>query len=61
LKEEVHEELVAELQKLEKDGLAEVHVEEFTDADPKNEQVAKLSRTTVRIIVSPGVPYRPLI
>jgi hypothetical protein len=43
----VHEELVAELQKLEKDGLAEVHVEEFTDADPKNEQVAKLSRTTV--------------
>ncbi|KAJ9103166.1 hypothetical protein QFC21_002588 [Naganishia friedmannii] len=46
LKEQVHEELVAELQKLEKDGLAEVHMEEFTDADPKNEQVAKLSRTT---------------
>lgn len=47
LKEEVHEELITELQKLEKEGLAEIQVEEFTDADPKNEQVAKLSRTTV--------------
>ncbi|KAJ9119165.1 hypothetical protein QFC22_003657 [Naganishia vaughanmartiniae] len=46
LKEEVHEELVAELKELEEEGLAEVQVEEFTDADPKDEQVAKLSRTT---------------
>lgn len=33
---------------LDDEGIADVFVEEFTDADPKDEQVAKLSRTTVR-------------
>ncbi|KAJ9110104.1 hypothetical protein QFC19_001775 [Naganishia cerealis] len=49
LKGEIHEQLVAELQTLEQDRIAEVHIEEFTDADSKDEQVAKLSRTTILI------------
>ncbi|KAJ9119170.1 hypothetical protein QFC22_003662 [Naganishia vaughanmartiniae] len=48
LKQETHEELVAGLQSLEQEGIAEVHVEEFADGDAKEDQVAKLSRTTVR-------------
>ena len=48
LTDEAHESLIAGLKVLEKEGLAEVNIEEFTDADPKDEQIAKLSRTTVR-------------
>jgi hypothetical protein len=48
LKEETHDALVAALMELDDEGVADVYVEEFTDADPKDEQVAKLSRTTVR-------------
>lgn len=47
LTDEAHENLIAGLKVLEKEGVAEVNIEEFTDADPKDEQVAKLSRTTV--------------
>lgn len=54
LRQETHEALVEGLAELEEEGVAEVHIEEFTDADPKDEQVAKLSRTTVRR------RYRPL-
>jgi hypothetical protein len=61
LKQEIHEELVAGLKLLEQESIAEVQIEEFTDSDPKEDQVAKLSRTTVRLVVSPGVPYKPLI
>lgn len=46
-KGETHDALVEGLAELEEEGIAEVHIEEFTDADPKDEQVAKLSRTTV--------------
>lgn len=49
LREDVHDALVVGLKELEKGGIAEVNIEEFTDADPKDEQVAKLSRTTVSI------------
>ncbi|KAJ9122998.1 hypothetical protein QFC24_004037 [Naganishia onofrii] len=61
LKQEIHEELVAGLKLLEQESIAEVQIEDFTDSDPKEDQVAKLSRTTVRLVVSPGVPYKPLI
>lgn len=44
---ESHEALIKELQKIEDEGLAEFNVEEFTDLDPKDEQVAKIARTTV--------------
>lgn len=47
LLDETHEALIEGLVALEEEGIAEVHVEEFTDADPKDEQLAKLSRTTV--------------
>lgn len=47
LREDVHDALIVGLKGLEKEGIAEVNIEEFTDADPKDEQVAKLSRTTV--------------
>jgi hypothetical protein len=52
LTEETHSELLRALEELEEEGVAEVHVEEFTDADPKDEQVAKLSRTTVSDLVT---------
>lgn len=54
LREDVHEALVVGLKGLEKEGVAEVNIEEFTDADPKDEQVAKLSRTTVSFLYSHG-------
>ncbi|KAJ9119169.1 hypothetical protein QFC22_003661 [Naganishia vaughanmartiniae] len=47
LSDEAHEALSVGLKTLEQEGLAEVNVETFTDADPKDEQVAKISRTTV--------------
>ncbi|KAJ9116168.1 hypothetical protein QFC20_000848 [Naganishia adeliensis] len=47
LREDVHDALVVGLKEFEKEGIAEVNIEEFTDADPKDEQVAKLSRTTI--------------
>ncbi|KAJ9103163.1 hypothetical protein QFC21_002585 [Naganishia friedmannii] len=46
---ETHEELIIALKALEEEGLAEVNVEEFSDADSKDEQVAKLSRTTILV------------
>ncbi|KAJ9103162.1 hypothetical protein QFC21_002584 [Naganishia friedmannii] len=49
LKQESHEELVAGLKSLEQEGIAEVHIEEFTDNDLKDDQVAKLSRTTILV------------
>lgn len=49
LREDVHDALVVGLKGLEKEGIAEVNIEEFTDADPKDEQVARLSRTTVSL------------
>jgi hypothetical protein len=49
LRGDVHNALVVGLKELEKEGIAEVNIEEFTDADPKDEQVVKLSRTTVSI------------
>lgn len=49
LSDEAHEELSRALKALEEEGLAEVNIETFTDKDPKDEQVAKLSRTTVSI------------
>jgi hypothetical protein len=48
LKEETHDALVAALMELDDEGVADVYVEESTDADRKAEQVAKLSRTTAR-------------
>ncbi|KAJ9119166.1 hypothetical protein QFC22_003658 [Naganishia vaughanmartiniae] len=47
LRPEVHEELSAGLKVLEEEGLAEVNIEMFVDSDPKYDQVAKLSRTTI--------------
>jgi hypothetical protein len=47
LNPETHEELIVGLKALEEEGLAEVQIERFTDTDPKDEQAAKLSRTTV--------------
>jgi hypothetical protein len=47
LTDEAHAGLIAGLKALEDEGVAEVNIEEFTDADPKDEQIAKLSRTTV--------------
>ncbi|KAJ9110105.1 hypothetical protein QFC19_001776 [Naganishia cerealis] len=44
---EAHELLVAGLKALEKEDFAEVNIEEFNDATPKDEQVTKLSRTTI--------------
>ncbi|KAJ9110061.1 hypothetical protein QFC19_001731 [Naganishia cerealis] len=38
LSQEAHESLVKGLKSLEKEGLAEVNIEEFTDADPKDDQ-----------------------
>lgn len=49
LKQTTHEELVAGLKSLEHEGIADVFIEEFTDSNPKEDQVAKLSRTTVSI------------
>jgi hypothetical protein len=49
LNPETHEELKMALKVLEDEDLAEVNVEEFSDADSKDEQVAKLSRTTVSV------------
>ncbi|KAJ9122995.1 hypothetical protein QFC24_004034 [Naganishia onofrii] len=47
LNNETHEELSAGLKVLEQEGLAEVNIEMFIDSDPKEDQVAKLSRTTI--------------
>lgn len=47
LRGDVNEQLIAELQKIADEGLAEFNVEEFTDKDAKEDQVAKLARTTV--------------
>lgn len=47
LSDEAHEALSLGLKSLEDEGLAEVNIETFTDALSKDEQVAKLSRTTV--------------
>lgn len=55
-RDETHEALLEGLASLEEEGIAEVQVEEFTDADPKDEQVAKLSRTTVSL--SPCIDKR---
>jgi hypothetical protein len=49
LNNETHEELSAGLKVLEQEGLAEVNIEMFIDSDPKEDQVAKLSRTTVSV------------
>lgn len=49
LRPEIHAELSAGLKALEQEGLAEVNLETFIDSDPKDDQVAKLSRTTVSI------------
>ncbi|KAJ9122996.1 hypothetical protein QFC24_004035 [Naganishia onofrii] len=47
LNPETHKELIVGLKALEEEGLAEVQIERFTDTDPKDEQAAKLSRTTI--------------
>ena len=52
LTDKAHKDLIASLKALEKEGVAEVRIEEFTDADPKDEQVAKLSRTTVGVFAT---------
>lgn len=52
LTDEAHAGLIAGLKVLEDEGVAEVNIEEFTDADPKDEQIAKLSRTTVSYTTS---------
>lgn len=49
LNPETHEELMRAIKGLEKEGICEVNVEEFSDTDAKDEQVAKLSRTTVSV------------
>ncbi|KAJ9119168.1 hypothetical protein QFC22_003660 [Naganishia vaughanmartiniae] len=49
LNPDTHEELIMALKALEQEGLAEVNVEEFADADDKDDQVAKLSRTTILV------------
>ena len=47
LSNRAHHHLISGLKALEREGLAEVCIEEFIDQVPKDEQVAKLSRTTV--------------
>lgn len=46
--QKAHEDLEAELKKLEQDGIAEFNTVEFSDKDPKDYQAAVLARTTVR-------------
>lgn len=59
LRDHVHDALITGLKRLEEEGIAEVHIEEFTDADPKDEQIAKLSRTTVSAKDTTG--WNPLL
>ncbi|KAJ9103165.1 hypothetical protein QFC21_002587 [Naganishia friedmannii] len=47
LSTEAHDELSAGLKVLEEEELAEVNIETFIDSDTKDDQVAKLSRTTI--------------
>ncbi|KAH8079390.1 hypothetical protein HD553DRAFT_345736 [Filobasidium floriforme] len=44
-----HENLEAELKKLEQDGIAEFNTVEFSDKDPKDYQAAVLARTTILV------------
>lgn len=47
LTQESHDSLIHELRRLEKEGLIEFNLEDFGDGDSKEDQVAKMSRTTV--------------
>lgn len=42
-----HDLLIRELRRVEREGLIEFNVEDFGDGDSKQDQVAKISRTTV--------------